>query len=91
MRQRFARQLDLGQTLIEDVPIPLKSRDELPPVLRGPRKGKGEKGTFSFLQNKAFPLMVSSEVVHEDSCWPLAPTASRSVASRPSSQTACPN
>jgi len=35
MRQRFARQLDLGQTPIEDVPIPLKSRDELPPVLRG--------------------------------------------------------
>ncbi len=35
MRQRFARQFDLGQTPIEDVPIPLKSRDELPPVLRG--------------------------------------------------------
>ena len=35
MRQRFARQLTLGQTPIEDVPIPLKSRDELPPVLRG--------------------------------------------------------
>jgi hypothetical protein len=35
MRQRFVRQLDLGQTPIEDVPIPLKSRDELPPVLRG--------------------------------------------------------
>ncbi len=35
MRQRFERQLDLGQTPIEDVPIPLKSRDELPPVLRG--------------------------------------------------------
>ncbi len=48
MRQRFARQLDLGQTPIEEVSIPLKSRDELPPVLRGPRKGKGEKGTFSF-------------------------------------------
>jgi len=35
MRQRFARQLDLGQTPIEEVAIPLKSRDELPPVLRG--------------------------------------------------------
>ena len=35
MRQRFARQLDLGQTPIEKVTIPLKSRDELPPVLRG--------------------------------------------------------
>jgi len=32
MWQRFARQLDLGQTLIEDVPIPLKSREELPPA-----------------------------------------------------------
>ena len=31
MRQRFARQLDLGQAPIEDVPIPLKSRDEWPP------------------------------------------------------------
>lgn len=35
MRQRFERQLDLGQTPIEQVPIPPKSRDELPPVLRG--------------------------------------------------------
>lgn len=35
MRQRFERQLNLGQTPIEDVPIPPKSRDELPPVLRG--------------------------------------------------------
>ena len=35
MRQRFERQLDLGQTPIEAVPIPPKSRDELPPVLRG--------------------------------------------------------
>jgi len=35
MRQRFARQLELGQTPIEQVPIPPKSRDELPPVLRG--------------------------------------------------------
>jgi len=35
MRQRFARQLELGQTPIEEVPIPPKSRDELPPVLRG--------------------------------------------------------
>ncbi len=35
MRQRFERQLDLGQTPIEEVPIPPKSRDELPPVLRG--------------------------------------------------------
>jgi hypothetical protein len=35
MRQRFERQLDLGQTPIEEVPIPPQSRDELPPVLRG--------------------------------------------------------
>ena len=35
MRQRFERQLDLGQTPIEQVPIPPRSRDELPPVLRG--------------------------------------------------------
>jgi hypothetical protein len=35
MRQRFEGQLDLGQTPIEEVPIPPKSRDELPPVLRG--------------------------------------------------------
>ena len=35
MRQRFARQLELGQTPIEEVRIPPKSRDELPPVLRG--------------------------------------------------------
>jgi hypothetical protein len=35
MRQRFERQLDLGQIPIEEVPIPPKSRDELPPVLRG--------------------------------------------------------
>lgn len=35
MRQRFERQLDLGQIPIEQVPIPTKSRDELPPVLRG--------------------------------------------------------
>ncbi|MFO7461587.1 MAG: ISNCY family transposase [Desulfatiglandales bacterium] len=35
MRQRFERPLDLGQTPIEQVPIPPKSRDELPPVLRG--------------------------------------------------------
>ena len=33
MRQRFERQLDLGQTPIEAVPIPPKSRDELPPRL----------------------------------------------------------
>ena len=35
MRPRLARQLDLGQTSIEEVPIPLKSREELPPVWRG--------------------------------------------------------
>ncbi len=50
-----------------------------------------KRGHSPFLQNKAVPLMVSSEVVHEDSCWPLASTASRSVASRPSSHTACPD
>lgn len=35
MRQRFETQTDLGQTPIELVVIPLKSRDELPPVLAG--------------------------------------------------------
>ena len=35
MRKRFDRQLALGQTPIEDVAIPAKSRDELPPVLAG--------------------------------------------------------
>jgi len=35
MRQRFECQTDLGQTPIAQVVIPLKSRDELPPVLAG--------------------------------------------------------
>jgi hypothetical protein len=35
MRRRFDVQLALGQTPIERVPIPLKSRDELPPILAG--------------------------------------------------------
>lgn len=35
MRRRFAVQLALGQTPIEQVRIPLKSRDELPPILAG--------------------------------------------------------
>ncbi len=35
MRKRFDSQLCLGQTPIEDVVIPTKSRDELPPVLAG--------------------------------------------------------
>ena len=51
MRQRFARQLDLGQTPIEEVSIPLKSRDELPPVARAQKRGQKrekEKGRFSF-------------------------------------------
>jgi transposase, IS5 family len=34
MRKRFETQMALGQTAIEDVKLPLKSRDELPPVLR---------------------------------------------------------
>jgi transposase, IS5 family len=33
MRKRFEVQLNLGQTPIEKVIIPLKSRDELPPIL----------------------------------------------------------
>ncbi len=33
MRKRFEAQFRFGQTLIEDVKIPQKSRDELPPVL----------------------------------------------------------
>jgi IS5 family transposase len=35
MRKRFEAQLCLDQTPIEKVLIPLKSRDELPPILRG--------------------------------------------------------
>ncbi len=35
MRQRFEVQLSLGQVPIEKVVIPLKSRDELPPILAG--------------------------------------------------------
>ena len=35
MRQRFDVQLALGQIPIERVRIPLKSRDELPPILVG--------------------------------------------------------
>jgi IS5 family transposase len=35
MRKRFESQIELGQTPIEKVAIPLRSRDELPPVLAG--------------------------------------------------------
>jgi IS5 family transposase len=35
MRKRFDAQIDLGQTAIERVVIPLNSRDELPPSLAG--------------------------------------------------------
>lgn len=35
MRKRFDAQISLGQTPIENVVLPLKSRDELPPVLAG--------------------------------------------------------
>jgi IS5 family transposase len=35
MRKRFERQIDLGQTPIEEVELPLQSRDELPPILAG--------------------------------------------------------
>ncbi len=35
MRKRFDCQLQLGQTPIEQIEIPLKSRDELPPILAG--------------------------------------------------------
>ena len=34
MRQRFEQQLSLGILSITEVVLPLKSRDELPPVLR---------------------------------------------------------
>lgn len=34
MRRRFRQDADLGSFPIEKVPIPLRSRDELPPVLR---------------------------------------------------------
>ena len=35
MRKRFEVQLALGKTPIERVVLPLRSRDELPPVLAG--------------------------------------------------------
>jgi len=35
MRKRFECQLQMGQTAIEKIEIPLKSRDELPPILAG--------------------------------------------------------
>lgn len=35
MRKRFECQLQLGQTAIEKIQIPLKSRDEMPPILTG--------------------------------------------------------
>lgn len=35
MRKRFECQLQLGQTAIERIEIPLRSRDELPPILTG--------------------------------------------------------
>ncbi len=35
MRQRFDQQLNLGILPIAEVQLPLKSRDELPPILRG--------------------------------------------------------
>ena|SRR5258708_7431757 len=35
MRKRFEVQLALGKTPIEKVVLPLKSRDELPPILAG--------------------------------------------------------
>src|SRR5258708_2453237 len=35
MRKRFEVQLTLGKTPIEKVLLPLKSRDELPPILAG--------------------------------------------------------
>ena len=34
MRKRFDEQLKIGQTSIQNVKIPTKTRDELPPVLR---------------------------------------------------------
>src|SRR3989442_15861244 len=35
MRQRFNPQPDLQVTPIERIPLPLRSRDELPPILAG--------------------------------------------------------
>ena len=35
MRRRFNVQIELGQTPIENISIPLNSRDELPPILAG--------------------------------------------------------
>ncbi len=36
MRQRFEQQMNLRTVAIADVKFPLKSRDELPPVLKAP-------------------------------------------------------
>ena len=35
MRKKFEVQLELGQPAIEDVVLPKRSRDELPPLLKG--------------------------------------------------------
>ena len=35
MRKRFEVQLELGQPAIEEVVLPKRSRDELPPLLKG--------------------------------------------------------
>src|ERR1700677_5136354 len=34
MRQRFEQQISIGGIAIKDIQFPLKSRDELPPVLK---------------------------------------------------------
>lgn len=56
MRQRFQLQLELGQTPIEELNIPTKSRDELPPILEGLRwiftTEKVSEAVFALLEEK---------------------------------------
>jgi transposase, IS5 family len=56
MRQRFEQQISLGSELISDVKFPLRSRDELPPVLKALQyiyvTPEINEKVFSLLENK---------------------------------------
>ena len=56
MRQRFEQQISLGSELISDVKFPLRSRDELPPVLKALQyiyiTPEMNEKVFSLLENK---------------------------------------
>lgn len=56
MRQRFEQQLSLGRVPISEVTFPLKSRDELPPVLMALQHifvtPELNEAIFSLLENK---------------------------------------